>query len=390
MMVKRILLPLALLLLVITPVGEAKKGKPEGASAETRSDAPVQPPAGGYSTAEKCGQCHSDIYENWRGSLHAAAFQNPIFQAAYRKVYTESRGEAGAYCLRCHAPLAELLRDFNASSGLAREGVTCDFCHNVKAVVKKGRGLRSFTVSPGVVKSSSLKGANPKKHKAAYSADFASSELCAGCHEFVNKNGVPVGTTYREWKASRFAAEGKRCQECHMAAIAGKTANEDGRDGMHDHSLAHSMDKMMGAVKVESKGLTVVQGKAMAEALITNVGSGHAIPTGTPARMLVLEARAMDAAGRVIETKKKVYRKRVLDAKGNELTADGDAFWYGKKISTDNRLNPGETRAETFYFSTPPDNIASITAEAYLLYTPMVTMETEMKIPLGAVSRKVE
>src|SRR5439155_933503 len=49
---------------------------------------------------------------------------------------------------------------------------------------------------------------------------YLASEFCRGCHQFGPEgyalNGTLLENTYAEWKASRFAAAGVQCQDCHM------------------------------------------------------------------------------------------------------------------------------------------------------------------------------
>jgi hypothetical protein len=35
--------------------------------------------------AESCGQCHEEIYEEWKSSIHARAYEDPFFQAYWKK-----------------------------------------------------------------------------------------------------------------------------------------------------------------------------------------------------------------------------------------------------------------------------------------------------------------
>src|SRR5881628_491429 len=35
--------------------------------------------------AESCGTCHREIYEEWKTSIHAHAFDDPFFQAGWKK-----------------------------------------------------------------------------------------------------------------------------------------------------------------------------------------------------------------------------------------------------------------------------------------------------------------
>lgn len=354
-----------------------------------RADHAASSPAEGqFESAAVCKECHEDIYKNWRGSLHALALTNPIFQTAYQRAYTQTGGEAKKYCLRCHAPTVTLTGDYDARQLLTREGVTCDFCH---AVTKIDLGAKDhvFTVAPGKIKRSSLKNAVSPHHETRHSDDFASSKLCAGCHAFVNRHGVQVGNTFAEWQKSGYAKEGRQCQSCHMAVIPGKTANEGRRDKMHDHSLAHNLATMSEAVSLNIKK-AAKSGKIMAvDVEVVNVKAGHSIPTGTPRRKLVVEARSQDTHGNVIETKKVEYRKLVVTAEGEEISSDGDVFLHGAKIQQDNRLAPGERRIEKITFARRLDDVVSVAVDAYFLYEPEVVQQVEMRIPFAGAQATV-
>ena len=49
--------------------------------------------------AEDCGKCHREIYEEWKTSYHAKAYEDPFFRAYWKK-----DGEIWI-CLNCHTPL---------------------------------------------------------------------------------------------------------------------------------------------------------------------------------------------------------------------------------------------------------------------------------------------
>jgi len=91
--------------------------------------------------AEDCGQCHREIYEEWKTSYHAQAYTDPFFRAYWRK-----DGEVWI-CLNCHTPLANqqpaLITEIPRSrvekavkapnpdydQALQQEGITCAGCH---------------------------------------------------------------------------------------------------------------------------------------------------------------------------------------------------------------------------------------------------------------------
>lgn len=334
-----------------------------------------------FESSQVCKQCHEDIYRNWRKSLHSLSYSNPIFLTAYRKAYTETKGEARKYCLNCHAPTVRVTGDYDLKLEITKEGVTCDFCHTVSEI-NLNNHENPFVSSPGDVKRSVLKNAKSEHHKTKFSEDFASSKLCAGCHDFVNRHGVHVGGTYSEWKKTSFAKEGQQCQSCHMQQIPGKTAVEGGRNMIHDHSLSHNLSSMLEAVIVNITKVQRTANRFGVELEITNKRAGHSIPTGTPERYLALIVQSRDASGHVLETLKKEYRKTVVDANGAEIYSDGDVFLYGVKITGDNRLKSKETRREKFIFSKRVAKIKSVSAEVYFFYNPVVTQRAPMRIPI--------
>ncbi len=334
-----------------------------------------------YESSLVCANCHEDNYRNWKGSLHALSYSNPIFQTAYRKAYTETKGSAKKYCLNCHAPTVSITGDYDVELPITTEGVTCDFCHTV-AKIDLDKKDGPFHSEPGETKRSVLENAESPHHKTAYSKDFAGSKLCAGCHSFENRHGVKVGDTYNEWLRSPYANEGKECQNCHMKEIDGKTAIERGREKIHDHSLSHNLSTMTDSVTVKITHVEKTAKRIGVSLDITNEKIGHSVPTGTPARKLVLEVRTHNAKGAVIETLSKEYRKIVVNADGDEIQSDGDVFLYGVKITEDNRLKPKETRSEKFILSRKTGSVASVSAELFFQYEPVVTERTLMKIPL--------
>ncbi len=334
-----------------------------------------------FESSQVCKECHVDNYRNWARSLHANSYTNPVFQTAYQKAYLETKGEAKKYCLDCHAPTVRLTKDYDVELTITREGITCDFCHSISNVTINGSNV-SAKLEPGDVKRSVLKDAESPHHETAYSDDFATSKICATCHNFTNRHGIKVGATYDEWSQTNHAKENEHCQSCHMKEIPGKTANEGGREMIHDHSMARNLATMKEAVTLKL-GDPIRSGVRLGiEVEIINARAGHYVPTGAPQRQLVLQAQSVDIAGRVIETQEIVYRKAVINADGAEIYSDGDVFLNGVKIISDNRLKAGEARTEKFVFSRRVADIKSVNANAYMKYAPVLTEQKEMRIPL--------
>lgn len=344
-----------------------------------------------FESAAVCKECHEEIYQNWRRSLHALSYTNSIFTIAYQKAYTQTKGQAKQYCLNCHAPIAKISGDADAEQSITREGVTCDFCHSV-AVVNLKNHANPFTVDPGGPVRSSLKsGGEGAEHKTVMTKDFASSKLCAGCHDFINRHGVHVGATYTEWSKSDYAKKGIECQDCHMKELEAIKASDGVKwvvaKKFPDHSLGRNLSSLRNAVTIKISEAFAQRKRVSVTVMVTNALIGHNAPTGTPMRRLVLEVSTIDANQNVVESQKRFYGKTVLGDDGVELFSDGEVFLHGKKVASDNRLKAKETRKEKFVFSKRATSVKSVTADVYFLYQPEVVEQTDMRIPLSSADK---
>ncbi|HEU4615255.1 MAG TPA: multiheme c-type cytochrome, partial [Kofleriaceae bacterium] len=89
---------------------------------------------------ETCKECHPKHYDQWSGSMHAYASDDPVFLAMNKRGQRDTNGALGDLCIKCHAPMALELglakgADFDpATLPPEAKGVTCFFCHNVEQV----------------------------------------------------------------------------------------------------------------------------------------------------------------------------------------------------------------------------------------------------------------
>ena len=97
---------------------------------------------------ETCKECHPKHYDQWSGSMHAYAADDPVFVAMNKRGQRDTNGELGDFCLTCHAPMALQLGTATGTNfdpaALTREtrGITCFFCHNVEQVTDDHNGPR--------------------------------------------------------------------------------------------------------------------------------------------------------------------------------------------------------------------------------------------------------
>ena len=324
-----------------------------------------------YQSYKDCRDCHSDIFRLWSSSLHAKSFINPSFQATYFMILLEEGEEVGRFCLKCHAPAAYLTEDSRFDSHLASEGVACWTCHSISSVNQNEDIDNYYNFDT----TGTLYGPYHVKDSSAHSSKFSElhlkAELCAGCHEFINENGVGILETYSEWNASPYKKEEVYCQNCHMPIMVDLSI-VDGQEisgyyvTAHEFQGGHSKINLAHAVSMKTEA-TKKDRQVYVTVEITNAESGHKLPTGLPVRKLVLQVTLKNQNNVEISSARKVFRKVLVDKYGTVIENAADMFLKAANIFSDNRIGPKERRVENFVF-TLPKGIKEYTIDAVLNY----------------------
>lgn len=344
------------------------------------------------SSAEFCGRCHRAIHDAWKTSSHARAMDSSLFQDAIEAAHTEFGAPARNVCLSCHSPLALQLGDTTLQRKVSWEGVTCDYCHSIREVTL-GTGNPKARLEFSLVKSGPLKDAASGAHGTVYSEVHTNATVCAPCHEYRNAQGFQVLTTYSEWQTSRYWKEGRQCQSCHMAAVAGDVVDpkfqraSSSKINLHQMPGSHSIDQLNSTIKASIQ--TVREGgKIKVTVSVANTAAGHFVPTGSPLRQLVLEVRADTYAGKHLR-QERVYRRAVADAQGKEIEREHLAFLKAAKVLFDTRLGPDEKRVEQFVFDVPQGTAAQVKAALIYYYSPLASSESQKRVTFLTMSRLV-
>ena len=205
-----------------------------------------------------CAECHPKHYQQWSGSMHAYAAEDPVFVAMNKRGQRETNGELGDFCVKCHAPMALELGEATganydpAALSPAAKGITCYFCHNVEDITadhNNGLVLAMDQTMRGGLKEP----AESAAHHSAYDEDMASktnnSRMCGSCHDVVTPAGVHIERTFAEWKETVFAINDPQsflpltCSGCHMFPSTEPIADAPGLDvgnreyGFHEHTF---------------------------------------------------------------------------------------------------------------------------------------------------------
>lgn len=191
---------------------------------------------------ETCMECHPKQYEDWAGSMHAYAADDPVFLAMNELGQEQTNGDLGDFCVQCHAPMA--LREGLTTDGselpdldTPYRGVTCFFCHSVESVsddhnnplvLSDDLHMRGEVFDP----------VESNAHDSTYSAlqdrtqVDESSSLCGACHDVVTPAGVHLERTYAEYQDSVFHKPanmgGLGCGGCHMQGFDDVIADVEG------------------------------------------------------------------------------------------------------------------------------------------------------------------
>lgn len=269
---------------------------------------------------EGCGTCHSEQYEGWKGSRHAAAM-GPGLSGQLHKPWLEGDGEIA--CLQCHAPLSEqssmivktgsLVKNDAFIPSLRLKGITCAACH-VRGNRRYGPKRRGESPGEPVT--------NPPHGGFTEAGFFSESEFCRPCHQFDEGDNRVAGkllqNTFEEWRASAYPKKGVSCQTCHMPGRAHLWR------GIHDPEMVKKGIDIGAELKEESIYI-----------VITNSGTGHNFPSYV--------------------TPKVTLRGVVIDKDGNEIDGSDDEANIGWYVSLDlskeyydNRIPPGESFSGEF------------------------------------------
>lgn len=266
-----------------------------------------------------CQGCHPQQFQDWSGSMHAYASDDPVFIAMNQRAQRETQGALGNFCVKCHAPVALAEGWTTDGTNLAGvpasgKGVTCYFCHSASAL--DGTHNNPLQLASDGTLFGPFRDAAPRSpHRSAYSALFdlarpESAQACGGCHDIVNGHGAPVERTYAEWQATLFSdtTVGQTCVRCHMNQTKGpaSTVSPGKIRSLGSHALPgvdialtpfpqaaaqrqatqEFLDSTLAGTLCLSDDLRITVG-------LDNVAAGHYVPSGaTPDRRLWAEVIA--------------------------------------------------------------------------------------------------
>ncbi|GJQ60228.1 MAG: hypothetical protein SCALA701_30290 [Candidatus Scalindua sp.] len=229
--------------------------------------------------AERCGDCHITIYNEWAGSPHAKSYVNEEFR-------TTSGDYEFQFCLSCHVPETVFTepQEIKARSHNVEDGVDCQGCHLTSDCRLSGPH--------------SGMGPHPLEKNEAFYRD---SKLCGTCHI----------DTYEEYLIYGNVFEKQTCQDCHMPAVNRKLIQDEPWQKIHKkkEGKAHTFSRL-GAMEANRDFITLsfseiertdtlIEGRVQ----IQNILIPHTIPTGSYGyREVLLLIHLKDNFGRSVRS----------------------------------------------------------------------------------------
>jgi hypothetical protein len=329
----------------------------------------------GFISPVVCSRCHTKVTQYYDQSKMAHTSSNPkVLQMYYGTDALKRTGQGPGYkldnpgrdgdCIACHAPSiaasnpqSKDLLDALYSVRSEWDGLSCDYCHKVRQVLKdpqKASGYKAVLERQSARSGNSILVFGPYDDvtappmAASYNPLFQEGRYCSQCHShfktladgktwdwkkiytaaewrgFGLEQGrtLPVQTTYQEWKQWQDNLsvddpnKGKRCQDCHMSwrkemlpydnyVIDGHARDmwgtyRDPKNIRPHHFDGGTTTQLQTALSMEIEG-QVENNVLTVSVYITNTNGGHWVPTGETMRSVLLLLDVRDESGKPLK-----------------------------------------------------------------------------------------
>ncbi len=333
-------------------------------------------PSDFFMESKQCGECHKDIYEEWKSSMHHfASFNNPFYKATILHMQDLSGTQGSKWCAGCHdhavffngrfdRPMKEQVDTPEAQNGLG-----CMSCHSMTHVYSTmGQGDFQVTYPPLHELASSrnplihkadafLTYLNPEPHRRTFLKPFMreqNSEYCSACHK--NHLDQPVNhyrwlrgfNEYDNWQASGVSGEGARsfyypaksadCADCHMPLRdSHDPGNRNGK--VHSHRFA-AANTAVAAVNHDARQLAETEAFLKSGFITVDLFAASAVeksPVAVPMKRRAADTPALAstfAVGEEAEPSGPITIREVGKVAA-PLNAPGVAFEAGSTIRVD-------------------------------------------------------
>ncbi len=333
--------------------------------------------------AKDCAVCHKDIYDEWKGSIHATALADIQYQAEIAKYSSPAW-----LCLNCHIPIQnqreyiidpntkvfqllkgtplwesyfkhdirdiEKLNNPKLDKEMQKEAITCAVCH-----IRQDDKNNSYIIGPhgSDLAPHPVKKDEPKLNKDGPKGKTFLEGICYRCHSPFD---MPLTKHFVCWfKTGEELANGpykdKKCIDCHMPNIERRLVPDNrlpirktrrhfwtggGIPKWYDRYDKLLERGYISGLAVKVKNVDIIKDKVNINIWFENKNAGHDLPTGDPERFISIQVKLFDSSNKLIKQKKHFIGQR------------WEWMPIAKKLF-DNRLKPKEARNWTANIKLP-------------------------------------
>ena len=209
-----------------------------------------------YAKSEECKACHTQIYKEYYGSMHANATpqKDPIHKAVWDK-HPQNLKQERYGCGKCHTPTANNLDKMKTKGQKAlpdvenethQEAISCAYCHRIKSIeLHKKSNTNIMTNTQKNYFGTMMEHMESPFHGIVSDDNehMRNGNVCIGCHSHkMNKHGLNVCSTNVDNELN-----GANCVSCHMPKVDGSVSllHETKKHSFHGFAGSHFHSEML-------------------------------------------------------------------------------------------------------------------------------------------------
>ena len=209
-----------------------------------------------YAKSQDCKDCHTKIYDEYYGSMHANSTpqRDPIHASVWNKHPKNLKFEQYS-CGKCHTPAADNLDKMltkgqkalpDAKNETHQAGISCAYCHRIKSIeLHKKSNTNIMTNTQNNYFGTMIEHLESPYHGIVSEGNehIKNGNVCIGCHSHkMNKHKLNVCSTNIDNEM-----DGANCVSCHMPKVDGSVSvlHETPKHAFHGFAGAHYHSEML-------------------------------------------------------------------------------------------------------------------------------------------------
>nr|WP_321267838.1 multiheme c-type cytochrome [uncultured Sulfurimonas sp.] len=301
-----------------------------------------------YAKSEECKACHTKIYDEYYGSMHANSTpsKDPIHKAVWDR-HAQNLNEGRYACGKCHTPTADNLDKMttkgqkvlpDANNETHQEGISCAYCHRIKSIeLHKVTNTNIMTNTEKNYFGTMAEHMESPFHGITSEGNehMQNGNVCIGCHSHKkNKHGLNVCSTNINNEL-----DGANCVSCHMPKVDGSVSvlHETKKHAFHGFAGSHFHSEML----TKHVNISLLREINSFKVNVDNQTS-HALLLH-PMRMAVLKVKVIRDA-KTINLKDEVF-VRIIGADGKPAMP-----WLAKEDIKNTMIKANEKRVVEYDF----------------------------------------